>query len=167
PYQVAPDGRKCSQSPLARYVAGLWHPAAQVIEKLRPGVLPGTHEYVIGVRRGLIGKRRDMEATQHHPGSAPAIVVGDFVGPSGRCDVDLDHDQLGLIVQLKLFDVLVTNGDVILIAQVGGKRGQTQRWEQRVLDRSEQRARGLGEGRQDHLDPHWTGASALSMLLLT
>src|SRR5437899_6352233 len=105
-----------------------------------------------------------MQAAEHNLGSAPAIVVGELVRPSSRRDVNLDYYEIGLVVQPQLFDVLITNRDVIVVAQVGGKRCEAERREERVFDRPKERARGFGKGRQDHLDSHRVGPSRLATL---
>ena len=71
-----------------------------------------------------------------------------------RRDVDLDHDQVGRVVEVERLDVLVLNLDLVVVVQVAGQRGQAERREQRVLDRPPERARRLGQRRQDHLDLH-------------
>src|SRR5207249_11380340 len=58
--QVAPDGRKRRERPLVRNVSEGWRSSPQVIEELRPGVLAGSYEDMVGMRRGFVGQRRDV-----------------------------------------------------------------------------------------------------------
>jgi hypothetical protein len=81
-------------------------------------------------------------------------VIGDLVAAPGRRDVDLDRDELRLVVEVEPLHVLVLQRDLVLGRQVGGERRETERREQRVLDRPEERARRLGERGQDQLDLH-------------
>ncbi len=64
-------------------------------------------------------------------------MIGDLVGAAGAGDVDLDHDQVGRVVEVERLDVLVGESDVVIGVEVCGERGQPERWEQRVLDRPE------------------------------
>ncbi len=42
------------------------------------------------------------------------VMIGQLVGAVGRGDVDLDHHQVRLVVQVKRLDVLVLDHDVIV-----------------------------------------------------
>jgi hypothetical protein len=77
-----------------------------------------------------------VQAAQHDVGAAGPIVVGDAIRAMRRRDVDLDHDQVGLVAQVELFDVLVLNADLVVIVQVAGERRESQRREERILARS-------------------------------
>src|SRR5215831_1013453 len=91
-------------------------------------------------------------------------MVGELVRAIGRRDVDLDDDKVRFVVQAQALDVFVLNLDLIVVAQIAGQRGQAERWEERVFDRPEERAGGLRQCRQDHLDLHrWSPSSKLPM----
>src|SRR5258708_25411834 len=104
-----------------------------------------------------------MQSAKGDTRYTPARVVGEFVRTPRRRDVDLDHDQVGLVIQAKLFDVLVTDRDFIAIVQVGGQGGEAERREQRILDGPEEWTRGFGQRGQDHLDSHRIGRPTLAM----
>ncbi len=88
------------QAPDPRYVAALWLPGAEVGEKPRPRVLPGTEEYGVGVQRGLIRQRRDVQAAHRHIRTAAPVHVGDLVRPLRRRDIYLEHHEIWFVVQI-------------------------------------------------------------------
>lgn len=61
-------------------------------------------------------------------------MVRQLVGAAGGRDVDLDHDQLGVVVQVERLDVLVLQGDLILGVEIPGEGGEAERWEEGVAD---------------------------------
>jgi hypothetical protein len=54
-------------------------------------------------------------------------------------DVDLNHDEIGLVVQVELLDVLVLDLDLVVRPGVGSKRREAERREERILDRAKER----------------------------
>lgn len=154
--QVAPDGGRLGQRPLCRAVAGARRSAAEVIEKSGPGVLAGTEEDCVRMPSSLVRQRGDVQTAHRNVGAERTEVVGDLVRPARRSDVRL-HDQEIRRVQLRdgnPFDVFVDQYHFVVRAEISRERGKTQRREERVLDRAKQRTRRLGQGRQDHDDPH-------------
>ena len=89
--------------------------APEVGEKFRPGVFAGAEKDRIGVRRGFVRQRRHMQAAKRDVGAFRPVVIGQAIRAVGRGDVDLNHDQIGLVVQVERFDVLVLNLDVIVV----------------------------------------------------
>ena len=48
-----------------------------------------------------------MQSAEHHVRATISVVVGEVIRTIGRRDVDLNHDEIGCIVQVERFDVLV------------------------------------------------------------
>jgi hypothetical protein len=103
---------------------------------------------------GLVRQRGDVQPAEADVRAPGAVVVGQLVGAPRRGDVDLDHHQVRLVGEVDLLHVLVGHRHLVVRVEVPGERGQAERREQRVLDRTEERRGRLGQGRQDHLDAH-------------
>src|SRR5688572_31031023 len=54
-------------------------------------------------------------------------------------DVHLHDDEVGAVVEPEALDVLVVDRHLVVRVEVAGQRGQPERWEERVLDRAEDR----------------------------
>ena len=142
------------QRALARPVDRSRPARAEIGQEPRPRVLARPQEDGVRVGRGFVRQRGHVQAAQAHVAAAPPVMIRQLVGPPGRGDVDLDHHQVGRVVQHQGLDVLVLDRDLVVGRQIAGQGRQAERREQRVLDRPKPRAGGLGEGRQDHLDAH-------------
>ncbi len=81
-------------------------------------------------------------------------MIGDAVRAKCRCDVDLDNDEVGRIVEVEFLDVLVYESDVVIGIEICGKSGEPERREERVLNGAKQRAGGFGKGGQDEFHFH-------------
>ena len=79
-------------------------------------------------------------------------MVGDPVRAVGVGDVDLNDHQIRCVVERERFHMLVHNHGAVVRRQIGGERGQAQRREERVLNRTPVRIGGLSERGQDELD---------------
>jgi hypothetical protein len=108
----------------------------------------------VGVTGGFLVKGRDVQAPERHIGALPPVVVGEAISAPGRGDVDLDHHEVGLVVERQPLDVLVLERDLVVVAQIAGKSGQAEGREERVLDGAKEGAYRLGEGGEDHLHLH-------------
>ena len=95
-----------------------------------------------------------MQPAQADVSALAPVMVGQAVGAVGGGDVDLDDHQIGLVVQVERLDVLVLQGDLVVLIQVTRQGGQPERREERILDRSPEGAGGFGQGGQDQLDFH-------------
>ncbi len=95
-----------------------------------------------------------MQPAQADVSAFAPVMVGDLVGAVGGGDIDLDHHQVGLVVQVKGFHVLVLDADLILRVQITGQGCQAQGRKERILDRPPEWAGRFGQGRQDHLNFH-------------
>jgi hypothetical protein len=96
-----------------------------------------------------------VQPTQRDVDAPGPVRVGQLVGPASGGDVDLDHHQVRpVVVQPQPLHVLVVDRDLVVGTQVAGERREPERREQRVLDRPEERRRGLGQRREDHRDAH-------------
>src|SRR5499426_4896971 len=95
-----------------------------------------------------------MQASQANVRAAAAVMVGDFVRSLRGSDVNLNYNQIGLVVQIESFNVLVLQTDVVVIVEISGESGKPQRRKQGIFDRTPERAFGFGQRRQDHFDFH-------------
>src|SRR3989442_3593993 len=93
-----------------------------------------------------------MQPTESHVGAPAPVMIGEAVRTMGRCDVNLNDDEIGRVVQVELLHVLVLNVDIILVSKISGESCQTERRKQRVFDRTPERALRLRERGQNHLD---------------
>ena len=93
-----------------------------------------------------------MQTTERDVGALTTVVIGDPIGAIGIGDVDLDHDQVGLIVQVKRLDMFVLERDVEGGIEIRRQRREAERWKQRVLDGAPVGAGGFGERGKDQFD---------------
>ena len=113
------------------------------------------------MRSCLVGQRGDVEPPEDHVRATAPIVIRDLVGAICIGDVDLDHDQVRVVVQIQLFDVFVLERDVEVRVEIRGEGGETERRKERVFDRPPVGAGGFCERGQDHLHaPDRAGARA-------
>jgi hypothetical protein len=152
--EVAPHRREPVEGPFPRPVDPLGPPRREIGEEGRPGVLAGADEEGVGVRRGLLGQRGDVQTSERDVDPPAPVVVREPVRPRGRGDVDLDHHQVRAVVDAERLDVLVLQVHLGIGRQVARQRGEAEGRKQRVLDRPEERAQRLGQRRQDHLHAH-------------
>lgn len=159
--EVAAHAREPVQRPHRRRVASRRRARSQVGEEPWPGVLAGTEEHRVGVAGRLLRQRGGVQAPHGHVRAAAAVVVGELVGAAGGGDVGLDHHEVRGVVQVQALHVLVLDRHLDVVGEVARQRRQAERREQRVLDRSEERARGFRERGQHHLHPHEDSLSPL------
>src|SRR5262245_44611316 len=138
-------------------------PRAKVPKEDRPRVFARPDENGVRMPGGLFGQRRDMQASQANVRATAAVMVGDLVRALRGSDVNLNYDQVGLVVQVEGFNVLVLQTDVVVIVEISGESGKPQRRKQGIFDRTPERAFGFGQRRQDHFDFH-RDASCVSLL---
>ena len=135
------------------YVA-LRSAGSEVAQELRPRVVARAEEDRVRVRGGLLRARSHVQSAQAHVRTAGAVVRRELVGASRVGDVDLDGDEVRGVAVSDRRDMLVAQLDLVGLAEMRGKRCQTQRWEQRVLDRAVVWAGGLRQRREDQFDSH-------------
>jgi hypothetical protein len=121
-------------------------------EKLRKRLFAGPDEDRVGVRRGFVRQRRDVQAAERDEDPARAVRVGDAIRAVRVGDVDLYDDEIGLVVERQAFDVLVHDRRLVVAAQVCRERREAERRKQRVLDGAPVGTGRLGQRRQDELD---------------
>src|SRR5581483_3623153 len=100
------------------------------------------------------GKRGDMKSAERDVAPLAAIVVRDAIGPMSGRDIDLNHHQVRLVVEVEPFDVLILDVDLVVRIEVAGQRGEAEWGKQRVLDRPEERTGRFGERGKDHFHLH-------------
>ena len=96
---------------------------------------------------GLLGQGGDVQPAQADVRALVPVVIGQLVSPVGGGDVDLDHHQVGVIVQSRGLDVFVLRMISSSFTQISSQGCQPQRREKRVLDRPQEWALGFGQGR--------------------
>jgi hypothetical protein len=100
----------------------------------------------------LVRQRGDVEAAERHVGAPLSVVIRYPVRPVRVGDVDLQDHEIGPILQVELFDVLVLDPDLEVGIEIGRQRRQPERGKQRVLDRPPVRTRRLRQRRENQLD---------------
>jgi len=109
--QIPADRRDALERADCRHVPPLRPASRQVVEEPGKGVFAGPEHDRVRVRGCLVRKRRDVQSPEHHVGTAGAVVIRDAVGPVGIGDVDLNDDEIGVILEVERFDVLVLDRD--------------------------------------------------------
>ena len=54
-----------------------------------------------------------MQPAQADVGAATPVVIGQFVGTEGRCDIDLDHHQVGVIFKIERLHMFILEDDLV------------------------------------------------------
>jgi hypothetical protein len=115
-------------------------------------LLAGAEKDRVGVRERLVGKRCDMQTAERDVRTSRAVVIGDSIRAIRIRDVNLNQDEIGSILEIERHHVLVDQYRAIVGTEKRGERRETERREERVLDRTPVRARRLGERREDQFD---------------
>jgi hypothetical protein len=61
-------------------------------------------------------------------------MVSQLISPVSRSDIDLDHYQLRIIVQIQLLHMFILDGYLINFMKIPGQRGQTERGKKGIFD---------------------------------
>src|SRR5688572_3633437 len=149
--QIAADRGQVVQCAQRRDVTPLRRAGGEIAKEAREGVFAGTNEDGVGMRCRLVGQRRDVQSAQCHVGALASVVIRDAIRAIRVRDVDLDHHQIGLIVEVEWLDVLVLQTNVERRIEVRRQGRKTERRKQRVLNGSPVGAGGFGERREDQL----------------
>lgn len=155
--EIAADGRDAEERASSRLIPGLRMASAEIAQELGPYIFAGAEEDGIRVLGGFVGQRGDVQASERDEGSLAAVTIGDAISTEGRGDVDLDHNEVGSVVQIELFDMLVNERDFVVRIQIRGERGESEGREERVLDWAKQGTGGFREGGQDEFHFHDEG----------
>jgi hypothetical protein len=67
-----------------------------------------------------------VQPAEGHIGAAAPVVIRNRIRAPRRRDVDLNHHQIRLVVEVQALDVLVLNLDVPVGRQVPGESRQTE-----------------------------------------
>jgi len=108
-------------------------PLPVIGEKSRPDILARSQKNGVGMRRSLMGQRGHMQPSQCYVCSPGAILVSQLVSAVSRSDIDLDHHQLSVVVQIQLLYMLILDGDLVIFTQIPGQRSQTERGKREYL----------------------------------
>ena len=71
-----------------------------------------------------------MQATKRHVAPLTPIVVGNLITTIGVRDIDLDHNEVGRVVERKGFHVLIDQRCLDVRIKVGGQCGKSERWKE-------------------------------------
>lgn len=77
-----------------------------------------------------------MKAAKHDVNATHAIMIRDLIGPICVCDVDLNHDEVRVITQIKSLHVFILNCNIEVRIEVCSEGGQSERREQGIFDRT-------------------------------
>src|ERR1700759_3922587 len=127
---------------------------AKIAQELGPYVFAWAEEDGVGMLTCLVRQRGDMQPAECDECSLTAIVIGDSVRAKRRRDVDLDDDEVGRIVEVEFFDMLVDESDVIVRIEIRSEGGQPERREERVFNWTKQRAGCFSKGGKDEFHFH-------------
>ncbi len=147
--QVAAERWLAGQGADRRPVDPPWAALPEVLQELRPGVLARAEEDRVGVPDGLGRERGHVQPAQGDVRAFPPIVIGDLVGAARGADRDLDADQVGLVVESEGLDVLILERDLVIVSQIAGERGESDRRPEGVPNAPTGMPLACGEGRQD------------------
>jgi hypothetical protein len=152
--QVSTDARQSLESSRRGPIDWSRSSGSVVLQECRPHIFTRTHANRVGMLSGLVRQRRDVQPAEHHVRAFLPVMVGYLIGAVRRCDVDLDYDEVRLIVEIEDFNVFILQGDLIVSAEISCECSKPQWRKEGVLDRTEERARGLRQCWQDQLDTH-------------
>ena len=79
---------------------------------------------VFGVGGRFVGQGSNMQAPEADIGSFLPIVGGETVRTESVGNIDLDHNEVGLIVQSQPFNVFVNDCGLVVAIEIRGERGQ-------------------------------------------
>ena len=164
--QVAPNRRDVLQGSLRRRSI---HPpgptGAELFHEPRERLLSRAEKDRVGVRPGLVGKRRHVEPAERHETALRPIVVRDAIGTVRVGDVGLDDDEVGPVARVERLDVFVDDHGFIVWSQIGGERRKAERREQGVLDRAPIGAGRFRERRENELHAEPPGGARHALTL--
>jgi hypothetical protein len=84
-----------------------------VVQESWPGILTRSEKDGIRMKNSFQGQGGDMQTTQANMSPTAAIVIGKLVGAVSGSDVNLNDYQIGVVVEIKFFDVLVLDSNLI------------------------------------------------------
>jgi hypothetical protein len=152
PDQISADRRYVfDRAARRRSIEPLRTSGAELDEELRKRLLARAQEDRVGMRRGFLRERRDVQSPERDEDASRAIVIGDPVRTVRVGDVHLNDDEVRSVVDGQRFDVLVDDRRLVIGPQVRRERREPQRREERVLDRPPVGARGFRQGGEDEL----------------
>jgi hypothetical protein len=93
-----------------------------------------------------------VQSAEHDVRAALPVVIGNSIRPVSIRNVDLNNYEIRLIVQVKLFYVLILQRNFKIGVEVSRERGQSEGREQRVFNRSPKGTGGFGQSRQNQFD---------------
>src|ERR1051326_2933945 len=109
-------------------------PLLVITKKSRPDVLARSQKNGVGMTCSLVRQRSYMQSSQCDIGTPGAIMVGQLISPVSRSDIDLDHHQLRVIVQIQLLHMFILDSYLVIFMQISGQRSQAEGWKKGIFD---------------------------------
>ena len=100
----------------------------QILYESRESFFTRSQQNGVCMQSSFIRKAGYMQTTHSYVHSATTIAVGNLIGTIGIGYIHLYADQVWLVVEVQLLNMLVLNLHLIVVIEIGGKRGQSQRW---------------------------------------
>ncbi len=160
--QITARGGLIAQRAHRRAVFALRASPPEIRKEQRPDIFTGPEANGVRVLPRFLRQCGDVQSAEHDIHTSPPVMVGDLVGAVGRADVHLDDHQIRRIRQVERFHVLVMDAHLVIGRQVARQRRQSQRREERILDRTPVGAGGFRESGENHFDAH--GHSSLQAI---
>src|SRR2546423_9329846 len=131
---VAPDSGNTKQRTYLRFVDLCRMPLPIITQKSRPDILARSQKNGIGMTCSLVRQRSHMQSSQCDICTPGAIMVGQLISPVSRADIDLDHHQVRIIVQIQLLHMFILDGYLVIFMKIPGQRSQTERGKKGIFD---------------------------------
>src|SRR5262249_11521856 len=118
--QIAANLRQSIERADFRAVEPARPPLAEVSKEHRPGVFARPEENGVSMLGGLLRQGRDVQPAQANVRAPAAVMIGDLIRASRGSDVNLYDNQFRFVVQIKSFNMLVLQPDIVIIVQIPG-----------------------------------------------
>src|SRR5437660_908035 len=131
---ITPDSRNANERAHLRSVDLCWMSLSVISQKRRPDILARTEKNRIGMSSRLIGQSSDMQPAESDVGSPGTIMVGQFVRSVRRSDIDLDHHQLRIIIEVQPFHMFILDSNLVIVIEISGQRCKTERGKKGIFN---------------------------------
>jgi hypothetical protein len=123
----------------------------KIFEELWERLFAWSKKDRVRMSAGFFGQGSHMQSAEADKCSTFSIMVCELVGAVRIGDVDLDHHQIRRVVDSERLYVLVLDDSMVIRGQIRSKGRESQRREQRVLDRSPVRIGRLSQRGENEL----------------
>jgi hypothetical protein len=91
---------------------------AKVSQEGRECIFTWSKKDTVSMKRCLIRQRSDMQTAKRHVNTASAVMISYLIRAIGRCDIDLNHHEIRLVIKVKPFHMLILNRDLIIGSEI-------------------------------------------------